>query len=155
MTFETRIKNLELRLTMALEHVAQAEADLNTIRAKAGLPPSNSLEKPPTGDEGWWGSPGRKAWLDHQEAKGARSRALCAATAAAQPVNPLSLLTPAQLIAAVHVVRDEAQQDRANRFAAIQAIAEIHQREREAAATPPIDAKATASQRPQQSLAAR
>jgi hypothetical protein len=72
MSFEKQIATLELRLRMAVEHVAQCEQDWNTIRAKAGLPPAKSLfnldkqsDKLPAGAEpgGWLDDPGRVAWL--------------------------------------------------------------------------------------------
>jgi hypothetical protein len=91
MTFETQIKNLELRLRMAVEHVAQAEQDLNTIREKAGLGPAKGL---PAGAEvdGWHASQARQEWLDR---KSARTRALDAA-----PVRPqLSEAVAARIIA--------------------------------------------------------
>jgi hypothetical protein len=82
MTYEKQLSNLELRLRMAVEHVSQREQDLNTIRAKAGLPPAKSLfdldkqaEKPPAGDEGWFHSPAGAEWLAGFAAKGAAGRA--------------------------------------------------------------------------------
>jgi hypothetical protein len=36
--FPGALKNLEARLLMAVENVAQCEVDLNSARAKAGLP---------------------------------------------------------------------------------------------------------------------
>ena len=76
MTTEKQLANLELRLRMAVEHVAQCEADLNTIRAKAGLGPAKSLfnhEKP--AGAGWLDDPGRAAWLAAQAAKAPSARA--------------------------------------------------------------------------------
>jgi|ERR1700722_5804889 hypothetical protein len=143
MTTDKQISTLELRLRMAVEHVAQCEVDLNAIRAKAGLPAAKSLfnlEKP-AGD-GWMDDPGRAEWLGHQEAKGARSRALCAAAASAEPPNPLNLLTPEQLRAAVRVVREEQRISPE----VMAHLAERGRRERgEPEPTAPIDAKATAA----------
>ena len=81
MTTEKQLANLELRLRMAVEHVAQCEQDLNAIRAKAGLGPVKSLfnlEKP-AGDGGWMSDPGRAEWLARQAAKAP------GASAAAEP----------------------------------------------------------------------
>jgi hypothetical protein len=84
MTTDKQIATLELRLRMAVEHVAQAEVDLNAIRAKAGLGPVKSLfnlEKP-AGAGGWMDDPGRQEWLAR---KAARTPAARAAAAAAEP----------------------------------------------------------------------
>jgi hypothetical protein len=43
MSLETQIKNLELRLQMAITHVVQAQADLDVVRGKAGLPAARPL----------------------------------------------------------------------------------------------------------------
>jgi hypothetical protein len=74
MTYEKQIATLELRLRMAVEHVAQAAADLDAIRSKAGLGPAKAL---PAGASpgGWLDDPGRQAWHDHFAAKGAAGRA--------------------------------------------------------------------------------
>jgi hypothetical protein len=47
MSFEKQIENLELRLRTAIEHVSQAESDLNLIRLKAGLPTAKPVSPAP------------------------------------------------------------------------------------------------------------
>jgi hypothetical protein len=79
MALESNIRNLEIRLEMAVAHAIQAQDDLNSIRLKAGLPAAKSMfnldkqaEKPPAGvadRDGWWNSPDRRAWREQRPAK--------------------------------------------------------------------------------------
>jgi hypothetical protein len=80
MSFEVQIKNLELRLTMAIQHVVQAAADLDAIRARAGLPAARPLfHLAPNAETGWSGSNGVAELRARQAAKAPSARAAAAA----------------------------------------------------------------------------
>jgi hypothetical protein len=120
MSFEAQIKNLELRLRMAVEHVAQCEQDLNTIRSKAGLPAAKSLfsfERPP-GDGGWLSDPSRQEWLARKAARAPAARAAATWTeayhasrerdhAAAEPSKIDPVATAAAIVKAAALARNE------------------------------------------------
>jgi hypothetical protein len=77
MTLEAQIKNLELRLQMAIAHVVQAQTDLDAIRWKAGLPPATPLFHltTPGAETGWPGDNGVDAMRARQRAKAPSARA--------------------------------------------------------------------------------
>lgn len=78
MTLEAQIKNLELRLQMAIAHVVQAQADLDVVRGKAGLPaakPMFTLTPPGTAPDDAMGSNGVAEMRARRAAKAPSARA--------------------------------------------------------------------------------